>query len=228
MAEVPIDETGRDSDVGLVLVRMHLERDEQDDARRILASIPTDDATIDVQLRLIALWGRRHAAELEGRYVDALAAVDECLIDSADLMPAPAVAEAVRDAATYASLSGDHAAALAVDAKVETLSRAVLSRSVEGQRHRLRANAAAAAGDADTAATEYGIALANVRNLGFAFWLAPVLHDYGAWLVSTGRPDEAAPLLAEARELFERMGAAVWLRRLDSIAPAAAAATAPA
>jgi len=66
----------------------------------------------------------------------------------------------------------------------------------------------------------YAIALANARNLGFAFWLAPVLFDYGAWLHSVGRADEGAPLLAEARELFERMGATVWLRRLDAIAPA--------
>jgi hypothetical protein len=31
----------------------------------------------------------------------------------------------------------------------------------------------------------------------------------------------ARPLLDEARELFERMGAVVWLERIDSVAPAA-------
>lgn len=69
------------------------------------------------------------------------------------------------------------------------------------------------------AADAYAVALANSRNLGFAYYLAPVLYDYGAWLASTGRRDEAAPLLAEARELFEQMGANVWLRRLDSLEP---------
>ena len=52
-------------------------------------------------------------------------------------------------------------------------------------------------------------------------FLAPVLADYGTWLQSMGRVDEAAPLLQEARELFEGM-AVVWLRRLDAFAPAAA------
>lgn len=52
-------------------------------------------------------------------------------------------------------------------------------------------------------------------------FLAPVLADYGTWLQSMGRVDEAAPL-QEARELFEGMGAVVWLRRLDAFAPAAA------
>jgi class 3 adenylate cyclase/tetratricopeptide (TPR) repeat protein len=209
-----------DSDLGVVLARMRLERGERDEARGILDQVVTDTATTDLQLRTVALWGRRLTAELEGRYADAIAAANDCLIDSPDLMPSQWIAEAIRDVATYATLSGDHAAALAIDARVDELSVAVLSRSVEAQRHRLRANAAAAAGDDDGAATAFGIALANARSLGFAFWLAPVLFDYGAWLVSTGRGDEAAPLLAEARELFERMGAAVWLRRLDAIAPA--------
>jgi len=215
-----------DSDVGLVLARMHLERGELDDARRILEVLPTDTETTDLQLRGVAFWGRRLTAELEGRYTDAIAAAHDCLIDSPDLMPSQSIAEVLRDAATYATLSGDHAAALAVDARVGELSTAIRSRGVEAQRHRLRANSAAAAGELDTAADAYGIALAHARSLGFALWLAPILHDYGAWLVSTGRADEAAPLLAEARELFERMGAVVWLRRLDAIAPTAGQAAA--
>ena len=38
---------------------------------------------------------------------------------------------------------------------------------------------------------------------------------------ATGRAEEAAPLLGEARELFETMGAVLWLRRLDAVAPVA-------
>ena len=96
------------------------------------------------------------------------------------------------------------------------------TRAIEAQLHRLRANAAALEGDADTAADSYAIGLANARNLGRAYWLALVLADYGAWLVASDRHADAAPLLAEARELFERMGAVNWLRRLDAIAPVAA------
>ena len=219
-----------DDSVHATGARMLVERGENDAARAHLGRLPEERTTADVQLRLSALWRKRLTAELEGRYGDAMAATVDSLIDSSDLMPSQAVSDAIRDAATYAALSGDHAAALAVAAKVETLSTTLRSRAVESQLHRLRANAAAAAGDADSAAKAYGIALANARNLGFAFWLAPILHDYGAWLVTTGRADEAAPLLTEARELFERMGATVWLRRLDALgapaAPQAAAAAA--
>jgi hypothetical protein len=37
--------------------------------------------------------------------------------------------------------------------------------------------------------------------------------------VGTGREDEAEPLLAEAREIFERLGARPWLERANSVVP---------
>lgn len=206
-----------------VLARIQIDRGEADAARTLLAEVPAETETTDVQLRTMALWRRQLEAELEGRYDDATAAILDAVgaTGSADLMPAQAVAEALHDAATYATLTGDHAAALRLAARVETRPT-IHVRSVDAQLNRLRANAAAAAGDGEAAADGYAVALANARNLGFAYSLAPVLHDYGAWLVASGRAGEAAPLLAEARELFERMGAAVWLGRLDAIAPAAA------
>ena len=38
-------------------------------------------------------------------------------------------------------------------------------------------------------------------------WLAPILLDYGSWLVNCGREDDAAPLLAEAGEIYGKLGA---------------------
>ena len=91
--------------------------------------------------------------------------------------------------------------------QIETLHANAHTRSIDSQLYRLRANAAAAAGDESAAAEAFGIALANARNLGYRYWLAPVLVDYGHWLTATNRPDEGAPLLAEARALLEHMGA---------------------
>jgi hypothetical protein len=50
-----------------------------------------------------------------------------------------------------------------------------------------------------------------------------VLFEHGEWLVETGRAEDAEPLLAEAREIFERVGAAPWLERLDALAEPARA-----
>jgi hypothetical protein len=82
---------------------------------------------------------------------------------------------------------------------------------------------AAAAGDVDAAAEAFTNALAAARNLGHAPTLAPVLVDYGTWLASVDRVAEAEPLLAEARELWQGMGAVRWLERIDTALPAAAA-----
>jgi hypothetical protein len=46
--------------------------------------------------------------------------------------------------------------------------------------------------------------------------------EHAEWLVAQGRAEEAEPLLAEARELFERLRAVPWLERLDAARPAAA------
>ena len=63
------------------------------------------------------------------------------------------------------------------------------------------------------------MALATARNLGKAAWLGPVLFDYGRWLVQTGRTEEAAPLLEEARTIFEGMKATRWLERMEEVLP---------
>ena len=205
------------------LARIHIERGDTESARALLAKLPSDTNTADVQMRGIAQWRQYVEAELDERYDEAIALVAESIVDSADLFPAQTMAELLYDAAQYATLGGDHAAALRVAERVEALPATMLVRSVNGQLNRLRANAAAAAGRDDEAVDRYALALANARNLGYAYWLAPVLADYGVWLSSVGRADEAAPLLSEARELFERMGAVLWLRRLDEVAPVAAA-----
>jgi predicted ATPase/class 3 adenylate cyclase len=221
-AELPVGEAASDAVLASVvagLTRIHIERGDDALARALLLKLPTDTTTADVQMRGIALWRRYVEAELDERYDEAIAGVDKSVVDAADLIPAQVIAELVHDAARYATLAGDHAAALRVAEKVDALPATMHVRAVNAQLNRLRANAAAAAGRDDEAADAYAIALANARNLGYAYWLAPVLADYGIWLSATGRSEEATPLLAEARELFDGMGAVLSLRRLDAVAP---------
>jgi hypothetical protein len=41
--------------------------------------------------------------------------------------------------------------------------------------------------------------------------------EHGEWLAGEGRAEEAEPLFAEARELFERLDAKRWLDRIDQM-----------
>ncbi len=56
-------------------------------------------------------------------------------------------------------------------------------------------------------------AAATFRELGLPFWLAVTLLEHGEWLTGQGRTDDAESLLAEAREIFERLEATPWLER---------------
>jgi hypothetical protein len=51
------------------------------------------------------------------------------------------------------------------------------------------------------------------RELLIPFYMALTELEQGEWLVEQGRATEAEPLLAEARETFERLGATPWLER---------------
>jgi len=79
---------------------------------------------------------------------------------------------------------------------------------------RLRARLAAADGDGTVAKAGFEEAIAGFRMIGLRFHIGMVLAEYGQWLEGEGRADEAAPVLAEAREIFENLKATWWLDRL--------------
>jgi class 3 adenylate cyclase/tetratricopeptide (TPR) repeat protein len=76
--------------------------------------------------------------------------------------------------------------------------------------HRFRAKLAGDEG-------EFRAATALFRELALNFWLAVTLVEHGELLAGQGRTDEAEPLLAEARQSFERLEAAPWLERINRV-----------
>ena len=87
-----------------------------------------------------------------------------------------------------------------------------------GQMRRVEALLAARAGEFDRATERFRAAAEILREIQARFYLACVLLEHGEWLTETDRMDEAERLLSEAREIFERLGAAPWLERLDALA----------
>jgi hypothetical protein len=57
------------------------------------------------------------------------------------------------------------------------------------------------------------------RELAVTFYLAVTELESSEWLVAQGRGEEAEPLVAEAREIFERLEAKPWLERLMQLSP---------
>ena len=75
--------------------------------------------------------------------------------------------------------------------------------------------------EARLAADEAGYNAADslFRELGLPFWLAVVLLERAELLMVQDRAGDAEPLLAEAREIFERLDATVWLERVARVVP---------
>jgi hypothetical protein len=64
------------------------------------------------------------------------------------------------------------------------------------------------------------------RELALPFYLAITEYEHAEWLARQRRAEEAQPLLAEARQIFERLEANTWLERLAQPALAGRAAEA--
>ena len=120
---------------------------------------------------------------------------------------------------------GDDAKADELLAIVEHLPPGELSPFLRAIGARFTAQRAARDGDGDTAAAGFSAAARIFREIEYSFDLAVVLLEHAEWLAEEGRLDEAAPLAAEAREIFERLRATPYIERLDRLP---VGATAPA
>jgi tetratricopeptide (TPR) repeat protein len=79
---------------------------------------------------------------------------------------------------------------------------------------RFRGRLAAARGDPDEADRRMAQAIALFRETGSPFGMAVVDIERAEMLMAVGRAEQAQPLLAEARKIFERLRATPWLDRV--------------
>ena len=91
--------------------------------------------------------------------------------------------------------------------------------ALEAELDRVKGTLSSRQGDHDAAAEAFEQALGRSRAAGRARLLASVLADYGAALLRAGRTTRPPPLLDEAWELYEQMGATARLRRLEELRP---------
>jgi tetratricopeptide (TPR) repeat protein len=222
--EIPDEQIGREasllSPVNGVL-EVYLERGQLDEARRLLGRYEE--------------LARSGDAQAQSCYQPALAAVRLAEGDPRAALVAAEQAFATGEhlgmtiqSAKLGFLHGLQAArALDDEAKmnellqiVEALPPGLSSPFYAASAQRFRAHLSANDPGADR---HFTTAAAQLRSLELPFHLAVVQFEYGEWLTARGRPDDAQPLLAEARETFEWLGATPWLERIDAAAPGSAA-----
>jgi predicted ATPase/class 3 adenylate cyclase len=224
LAEIPEEQIGTESNLLSPTtgpVEIYVQRGQLDEARRLLGRYEELGRSGDAQAESGYQSGLAAVRLAEGNHRDALAAAEQGF----------ATRESLGIASQGAKLSFQHsleaARALGDDAKlkqlleiVEALHAGLRPPFLDATAHRFRAYLA---GDDPGADRHFTAAAAQLRTLELPFYLAVAQLEHGEWLTARGRPDDGQPLLAEARDTFERLEAQPWLERVDAVAPGAAA-----
>jgi tetratricopeptide (TPR) repeat protein len=196
---------------------IHGWRGEFEEADRLLGRVePFLTGTSDVQNRSIFDWASGEVQAARGDYRAALEIGERGFKASMSLGfqdVAPLLFRAVDSAVRL----GEVKKAQELMAIVEPLPAGRPGLLVEGELAKVRALLAIATGDGESVEPQFRVAEARLREVGTPLRLALVLLEHGEWLVAQGRQDEGGPLLVEAREIFERLGAKPSLERVDQV-----------
>jgi predicted ATPase/class 3 adenylate cyclase len=199
---------------------VHLQRGDLGEARRNVELFPKPTGTEDLQERAEYGMGMAWLLLGEGRPADALRWAEESFAAAPTLgYSHEAVKESLVVAVEAALDLGDLHHVEELLGPVESLPRGRFPIYLEAHVSRFRARLAAASGVSDGVEGRFKSAAGRFREMAVPFWMAVTLLEHAEWLVGQGRGSEGQPLLAEAREIFERLKARPWVERLDPIAP---------
>jgi tetratricopeptide (TPR) repeat protein len=211
--QVVADEAGRR--VSLSAVPCLCGRGEVAKARRLVEAAEGSAASGDVQERVLYLAQLANVLRAEGRTAESLAAAESALVERGRLSDRHPAFKLAFAGAVEAAFDNDD-----LDRVSEILDESRRMRPVdrtpfiEAQHARFGARLAVRRGDDKEFEEDHARAEQIFRELSTPFYLAVSLLEHAEWLAERGRAEDAAPFLAEAREIFERLGAKPWLERL--------------
>lgn len=174
--------------------------------------VPTEERA-ETQERGAILLGRAALARGEGRLEDSLRlALETAALGGTVGNFHPIFKQAIAAVLDAAVALGEPERADRVFELIRGLSPGVRTPFVDAELARYDAHRAAAAGDPAEAERQFRAAAALLRQVGARFYLAVVLLEH-----AEAAPEEPEPLVAEAREIFEALGAEPWLERLGRL-----------
>jgi hypothetical protein len=208
------------SGLASVGVLVHVHRGQYEEAHRTVELYKPLETSADVQEQAgyacgksSLLLGRGDAAAALQVAEPALAVRDTMGISSEFVKEAFAVA-------VQAALDlGDIEKAESLIGTVEALPPGRYPQLLRAQSARFRARLAGRREETAEAERLFKGAAGLFRELVVPFYLAVTELEWSEWLAAQGRGEEAEPLLAEAREIFERLEAKPWLERLAQLSP---------
>ncbi len=199
-------------------VEVHVNRGDLVEARRMIdRAAPYAEATDDIQSRSSFARCLSLVLRGEGSLEQALAAA-EVAVQSIEAVGSgsPIFKLGIVSAIETALDLGELIRANELLNLIENLAPGELSPFLRA--HGLRLRARLSVGDDDaTTAEGLSAAAAIFREVGMPFWLAVTLLEHAEWLAEHEPTADAAPLLAEAHEIFERLEARPFLSRVAAL-----------
>jgi class 3 adenylate cyclase/predicted ATPase len=201
-----------------LVVRILVHRGGVEELRRLSNLLEQVDSSADVQEQGVVAWARALFQRGEGRLKEAIAMGEEAVKYLRVAGSIGSANDAFLDACESALALGDLGKLQDLVAECEDRPGAEQTRLLEAHLERFKAHLAADRGETETAERYLSVALAGFREIGQPFPLAVMLLEYGEWLAGQERGIGAGPILTEAREVFERLGAKPWLERVSKAA----------
>jgi tetratricopeptide (TPR) repeat protein len=201
----------------LDVARIHCERGELRAAEALIAGAGPLAESDNPQMRAGYATAEARLLRARGRPAEALAAAERALAIRGELSIVDTnIKTALVEAAEAALALPDLDEADRLLAIPQSLDPGELTPFLQANELRLRARLDAARGAHERVDEHFRAGAALCREFGLAFHQAVTQLEHAEWLVGRQRPDEADPLLSEARETLERLGAKPWLDRLDA------------
>ena len=200
-------------------VPLCVERGEQDALDRFLGLLAEQEHE-SVESAFMRL-ARARALRGQGRHSEAVALVREAESGPVELNEK---VEALVETLENLTALGERAGLSARLAEASAWRPGEITPYLRAQLSRFAARDAAWRGESEAADNAFRKAASAFRELGMPFYTAVAELEYGEWLVTEGRVEEAEPLLATARDSFAALKARPWLERLDAASPTTVAA----
>jgi class 3 adenylate cyclase/tetratricopeptide (TPR) repeat protein len=205
----------------LTLPPLHLARGHPDEAVSSLEPFADFRDSADVQERASYAAALAAIRRSEGKPAEALEFGSDALAGREALgITHSAVKLGLIEAVEAALALGDHATAQQLLGHIDALGPADATAYLRAQSLRLGARCLVLRGENGSVEARFEAAAGLFREVGSPFWVGVAQLEHCEWLVIQGRSDEAEPLLAEAGEIFERLGATSWLERVEQTSSA--------
>ncbi|TML72040.1 MAG: zinc-ribbon domain-containing protein [Actinobacteria bacterium] len=199
-------------------VAVNVHRDAVDAAAELVARLEEMGSSADVQERSSYAGGQARLLLAQGRVEEALRTADGAIEGALTLgVTQEYVKELIVVAIEAALALGDLSRADELVAFVDGLPPGRSPQFLQAHSSRFRARLASTRGDATEADRLFKRAAGLFREIAVPFYLAVTLLEHVEALGEHGQATDAEPLATEAREIFERLGAAPLLQRLDAL-----------